>query len=132
MDNLNTTMGKFSELPYTRPDAKALKQSFTKHLNQFKKAKTFEEADVAFLAFMRAMESWFTQNTIASVRNTMNMKDEFYDEEIKFFNRENSLLMLSLKKAMKCILASPFRMQFEEKYGSHLFKDYETQLKLIK
>ena len=132
MDNLNTTMGKFSELPYTRPDAKALKQSFTKHLNRFKKAKTFEEADVAFLAFMRAMESWFTQNTIASVRNTMNMKDEFYDEEIKFFNRENSLLMLSLKKAMKCILASPFRMQFEEKYGSHLFKDYETQLKLIK
>ena len=85
MDNLNTTMGKFSELPYTRPDAKALKQSFTKHLNRFKKAKTFDEADVAFLDFMRAMESWFTQNTIASVRNTMNMKDEFYDEEIKFF-----------------------------------------------
>ena len=132
MENLNSTIWKFNELPYKRPDAKELKKSSERHLTHFKKAKSFDDADSAFLDFMSSMESWYTQNTIASIRNTMNMKDEFYDNEIKFYNRENSVLMLSMKKAMKSILASPFRAQFEEKYGSQLFKEYETQMKLIK
>lgn len=132
MENLNATMGKFSDLPYARPDVKALKKTFAKHLNRFKEAKTFEEADEAFLAFMGSMESLSTQSTIANIRNTMNMKDEFYDKEIKFYNRELSVLMLTFKKAIKLILASPFRAQFEEKYGSHMFKDYEIQMNLIK
>ncbi len=132
MGNPALTMGKFSELSYERLDTKALKKSFAKHLKHFKNAKTFEEADIAFLDFMNSMETWSTQSTIASIRNTMNMKDEFYDKEIKFYNREGSVLMLTFKKAIKAILSSPFRLQFEEKYGSHMFKEYETQLKLIK
>ncbi len=132
MEKLNPIMGKFNELPYKRPDAKELKKNFAKHLNRFKSAKTFEEADSAFLDFMGSMESWSTQNTIASIRNTMNMKDDFYDKEMKFYNREGSVLMLTLKKAIKSILSSPFRAQFEEKYGSQMFKQYETQMKLIK
>ena len=94
MEALHSTMGKFKDLPYTRPDVKALKKSFSKHLNRFKNAKTFEDADAAFLDFMRSMESWYTQNTIASIRNTMNVKDAFYDQEIKFYNRESAVLML--------------------------------------
>ena len=78
----NTAFGKFSDLPYQRPDVKQLKKDFAKHLGHFNKAKTFEQADAAFLAFMGSMEAWATQNTIASIRNTMNMKDEFYDEEM--------------------------------------------------
>lgn len=132
MEKMNLTMGKFNELSYKRPDAEELKKSFAKHLKRFKNAKSFEDADAAFLDFMRSMESWFTQNTVASIRNTMNVKDEFYDKEIKFYNRKNSVLMLTLKKAIKSILSSPFRSQFEEKYGSHMFKEYETQMKLIK
>lgn len=132
MEKMNLTMGKFNELSYKRPDAEELKKSFAKHLKRFKNAKSFEDADAAFLDFMRSMESWFTQNTVASIRNTMNVKDKFYDKEIKFYNRKNSVLMLTLKKAIKSILSSPFRSQFEEKYGSHMFKEYETQMKLIK
>ena len=128
----NVTMGKFNDLPYERPDVKKLKKDFAKHLKHFKKAKTFEEADAAFLAFMGSMESWYTRNTIASIRNTMNMKDEFYDQEIKFYNREGSVLMLTLKKAIKSILASSFRPQFEQKYGAYLFKNYEIEMNLIK
>ena len=125
-------MGKFSELPYKRPDVKKLKKDFARHLAAFKKAESFEAADCAFMAYMCTMEGWYTQNTIASIRNTMNMKDEFYDNEIKFFNKEGSKLMLTLKKAIKAILASPYLPQLKEKYGDQMFKDYETQMKQIK
>ncbi|MBO5076376.1 MAG: M2 family metallopeptidase [Clostridia bacterium] len=125
-------MEKFKDLKYERPDLKKAKQDFSACCKQFGAAKTFEEADNAFLGFQRIMESVTTQNTIASIRNTMNMKDEFYDAEIKFFNREMPKLMMTLKKAVKAVLASPFRPQLEEKYGSHMFKDFEVQQRLIK
>ena len=125
-------MEKFRDLPYKRPNVKQLKKELALHLGKFRTAKTFGEADTAFLDYMHVMESWETQNTIASIRNTMNMKDEFYDAEIKFFNREGSKMMLTLKKGIKTVLSSAFRPQFEEKYGQHLFKTLEMQLKLIK
>ena len=125
-------MKTFRDLPYQRPDVKQLKAGFARSLARFSGAKTFEEADAAFLEFQHSVESWATLNTIASIRNTMNMKDEFYDGEIRFFNRESPKLMLKLKKAIKTVLSSPFRPQFEEKYGKQLFKTYEMQMKLVK
>ena len=125
-------MKTFRDLPYQRPDVKKLKAGFARSLARFSGAKTFEEADAAFLEFQHSVESWATLNTIASIRNTMNMKDEFYDGEIRFFNRESPKLMLKLKKAIKTVLSSPFRPQFEEKYGKQLFKTYEMQMKLVK
>ena len=125
-------MEKFKDLKYERPDLKKAKQDFSTYCKQFGAAKNFEEADNAFLGFQHIMERVTTQNVIASVRNTMNMKDEFYDAEIKFFNREMPKLMMTLKKAVKAVLASPFRPQLEEKYGSHMFKEFEVQQRLIK
>ncbi|MBP5731015.1 MAG: M3 family oligoendopeptidase [Clostridia bacterium] len=125
-------MEKFKDLKYERPDLKKAKKDFAAYCKQFSAAKTFAEADNAFLGFQRIMERVTTQNTIASIRNTMNMKDEFYDAEIKFFNREMPKLMMTLKKAIKAVLASPFRPQLEEKYGSHMFKEFEVQQRLIK
>jgi M3 family oligoendopeptidase len=125
-------MEKFRDLSYNRPDVNKLKKEFALHLGRLKQAKTFAEADEAFLGYQHAMEGWQTQNTIASIRNTMNMKDAFYEGEIKYYNSVGSRLMLTLKKAIKAVLNSPFRPQFEEKYGRHLFKTLETQLKLVK
>ena len=125
-------MEKFRDLPYQRPDVAALKKGCAQEIRNLKAAKSFADADAAFLAFEKLVEGFETQYTIASVRNTMNMKDEFYDGEIKFFNREGAKLMLTMKKAIKAVLASPFRPSFEEKYGEHLFKDFETQMKLVK
>ncbi len=125
-------MEKFRDLRYERPDLKKLKRDLASVSAQFRNAASFEEADSAFLACQKTVEAWATQNTIASIRNTMNMKDEFYENEIKFYNSQNPKLMLRMKKLIKALLASPFRQEFENKYGSHMFKEYEIQLKLVK
>ena len=125
-------MEKFKDLTYTRPDIAKAKKEYSHLLKQFKKAKSFEEADKAFVAFTKITETVATQQVIASVRNTMNMKDEYYDGEVKFFNRTMPRMMLQVKAAGKEMLKSPFRPQLEEKYGKHFFRDTETQIKLVK
>ena len=132
MENNAKSFGKFSGLPYSRPDAKKFKKDLEKIIASGRKATTFEDVDKAFLSFMRAYEMWATTVTIASIRNTMNMADEFYDKEMEFFNTENSKLMLTMKKAIKFLLSTPYRPQLEEKYGSHMFKNYEVEMKHIK
>lgn len=124
-------MEKFKDLQYTRPDLKEAKKDFAACIKGLQAAPDFEEADNVFSDYQHIMEKVTTQGTIAHIRNTMNMKDEFYDGEVRFFNQESPKLMMTLKKGIKQLLASPFRPQFEEKYGSHMFKDMENELRLI-
>ena len=124
-------MDKFKDLPYQRPDLAMVRKEYAALLKKFRNAATFEEADAAFLGFMKLAENVVTVNTIASIRNTMDMSDEFYDREIKFFNSEMPKLMLLLKKAVKALLGSPYRAQLQEKYGEKLFRDAEVQIKLL-
>ena len=124
-------MDKFKDIPYKRPDLRQLKREFSVFLCSFQRAEDFEAADAAFLELQHLVERTFTQYTLASIRNTMNMADEYYDGEIKFFNNETPKLMLLLKKANKALLCSPFRPQLAEKYGEKLFRDTEAQLRLF-
>ena len=125
-------MEKFKDLKYTRPDPEEIKRDFLGYVKKFKAAKSFEEADAAFLGWHEVSEKVMTQYVIASVRNTMNMKDEFYDGEMEFFNKEVPKMMMVFKKANTAMLKTPFRAQFEEKYGAQMFRDAEAQDKLVK
>ena len=124
-------MDKFKDLPYQRPDLAKVRKEYAALLKKFKNASDFAEADAAFLGFMKLAENVVTVNTIASIRNTMDMSDEYYDGEIRFFNSEMPKLMLLLKKAVKALLGSPYRAQLQEKYGEKLFRDAEVQIKLL-
>ena len=124
-------MEKFRDLPYVRPDVAQVKKDYLACVKKFKKAASFEEADAAFREWQQVLDEAMTQRTIAHVRNTMNMKDEFYDGEMQFFNTEIPKLMMVFKKGTAALLESPFRPQLEEKYGTLMFKDEETQEKLI-
>ena len=125
-------MEKFKDLKYERPDVKKIKSDSLSILKKFKDAATFEEANGALLAWEKVFSSAMTQYSIANVRHTMNMKDEFYDAEMKFFNGAMPKLMPLIKKGTAAMLRSRFRPQLEELYGSHMFKNAEVQQKLIK
>ncbi|MBO4384922.1 MAG: M3 family oligoendopeptidase [Clostridia bacterium] len=125
-------MEKFKDLVYERPDVKKINKEFSRCMKEFKAAKTAEEANAAFLGWMKIVEKNSTQLSIASIRNTMNVKDEFYDGEVKFFNRTMPRLMLKVKAASKALLKSPFRPQLEEKYGKLYFKSMEVEIDLFK
>lgn len=124
-------MQKFKDLEYKRPDIKALKAQYKAELKRFKSAETFEEAHAAFLSLSTLLEPAETQLVIVHIRNTMNMADKFYDAEMNYWNGAMPKLMPLMKKGSEALVESPFRKQLEEIYGEHMFKDAETEQKLI-
>ncbi len=125
-------MVKFKDLKYERPDLKKIKRDFRAKLKEFENAATFAEANDAMLAWSDVMDKVGTQYSIAYVRSTMNMKDEFYEAEMKYYNSAIPRMMPLMKKCTSAMLKSRFRKEFEEKYGAHMFKNEETQEKLMK
>lgn len=125
-------MEKFKDLKYERPDLKKIKRDFRAKLKEFENAATFAEANDAMLAWSDVMDKVGTQYSIAYVRSTMNMKDEFYEAEMKYYNSAIPRMMPLMKKCTSAMLKSRFRKEFEEKYGAHMFKNEETQEKLMK
>ena len=73
---------KFSEMPYARPDLDAVKQQFADLLARFKAAATYAEAHAVFLEEEKLNKHVDTLAQLASVRNTIDTRDKFYDEEM--------------------------------------------------
>ena len=124
-------MEKFSEIKYTRPDYATLKKEAKLAIKALKEAKSYDEFKDVYLGLNSKMYETMTMATIASVRNTINMQDEFYEKEEKYNNSQSATLSLTLKKVMQTVLASPFRKDIDAEFGSLLLKSTEMQLKLI-
>ncbi len=125
-------MEKFADIKYERPDLAKFKKDYLALIGKLKRAGSYEEADEAVGELEGLMNRVFKSYTVAMIRHNMNMKDEFYDGENSFFEREIPKNMMLLKKGTKAMLASPFRKQLEEKYGTLMFKNAEVQASLIK
>lgn len=124
-------MEKFKELKYERPDTEQLEKDFTEAIERFENAVSFEEAEKAFLDYSEIMKHYITMESIVYIRNTCNMKDEYYDAERTFFDETTPKFMPLMKRASSSLIHSPYRPQFEQIYGKQLFKDHEVQEKLM-
>ena len=122
-------MEPFSKIPYQRPDMRAIKQQLKGHVSALKKAGNYEEARSAYLAAQKDMARAETTYVVASIRNTLDTTDKFYDGEMQFFNRALALLMPTSKKMIEALLQSPFRAGFEQEFGKQLFSLAEIEQK---
>ena len=125
------SMDTFSKIEYKRPDMGELKKNLNKLLDQFKKARNYEEARATFLAYEKASGHFETIYVVASIRNTLDTTDKFYDGEMQFFNRAVAQLMPISKSFTEALLNSPFATRFEREFGRQLFTlaqiDQKTQ-----
>lgn len=118
-------MNKFKQLFYMRPNTKEIKEEYKTLIHDFKKADSYEKAKKIFLLEEELFRDVATNYMIASIRNNMNTKDEFYEGEINFFNRELPSLMLLVKKGGRALLKSKYRKDFDKEFGTY----YTTKLK---
>lgn len=116
----------FPELEYKRVDLEALKKRLAELTEQLKAATAFEEADKAYVAMNDAeCNTLHSMRTIAQIRRDIDTRDPFYDGEITFYNQELPKLQPLRKAWTDALLASPFRKQFEQKYGKVPFLNAE-------
>ena len=123
-------MEKFSEIVYTRPDAKAAEASARQYLEHLKQAKSYEEMKRLFTEHVKENEMWSGMQTVAHIRNTIDTRDEFYEKEMQFFHEMSPKLELLDQQAEKIILESPYRDQWEADYGAFVLKNMEINQKL--
>ena len=120
---------KFSQMPYTRPDAEQTKQQLSALTAQLKAAQSYEEARRVFLTQQEQSKHISTASTLASIRHSIDTRDEFYDAEEKFWNGFFPELQEYTQQWTQALLESPFRADFEKEFGDLLFVNAEIELK---
>lgn len=120
---------KFSEYEYKRPDFEEVKRQQLKFIEDFSAATSFEQAEEVFLANEKHVKSIMTMITLASIRFTLNIADEFYKAEQAYWDETTPLLSELNVKFDAALIASPFKKNFEAKYGEMLIKNAELSVK---
>ena len=120
---------KFKEMQYTRPVLSEVTARLQEITEELKKAENFEEAEKAFLDFDRETRHIETMATLSSIRHSIDTRDKFYDAEDTWWNNTAPQLQEYQQQWIEALLESPYRGQFEEKYGSLIFVNAEIAKK---
>ena len=120
---------KFSQMKYERPDLEAVKAELIKLTEELKSAENYDGARKAFVEFDAVKRKVETQGTLASVRHSIDTRDEFYEAEKKFWNAASPELDEYFQNWTMALLESKFRTQFEEEFGNIVFINAEIDLK---
>ena len=120
---------KFSEMPYERPDLEGVKDGLSRLTARLKAAASYDEARAVFLEKEEAAPHVETQSTLASIRNSIDTRDKFYDGEMNFWNAAGPELQEYEQAWKLAMLESPFRPDFEREYGGLMFLNTEIALK---
>ena len=120
---------KFKEMPYKRPDPEAIIQTIKDLTERLKNAKSFEEADAVFLAYEEAEKEADTMAALVYIRQSIDTRDEFYNEEKEFWDDFGPEVEEYAQEWLEAMLTSPFRKDFEAKYGDLMFVNAEIKKK---
>ena len=119
----------FSEMPYQRPDPESLKQELAGYAKELKEAADYQTAKEVFLKKDVMDRHVATLSTLASIRHSIDTRDEFYDAEAKFWNRTSPELQEYSQQFTDALLESPFRDDFEKEFGRVVFLNAELEKK---
>lgn len=120
---------KFSQMPYARPDIEELKKEMTAFTRKLEAAESYEAAREVFISCDEFRKHVSTLGNLALIRHSIDTRDEFYDAEMKFWDSASPELEEYEQAFTAALLASPFRSEFSEEFGSIMFVNAEIALK---
>ncbi len=122
-------MTQFSDFEYQRPDTETFKREFSQHLEAFKAADNSTTQREAILALNELRSNFDSMYSLASVRHSINTRDEFYEKENAFYDTHYPALSESINAYFRALLAVDNRAELEAIFGSQLFVIAELRLK---
>jgi len=122
-------MMKFQDMPYERPDIEKVKQELLDLNKAMFDARSSQDAEQIFLAKDRLEKHVMTMNQLAQIRQDINTNDEFYVNEVRFWNKALPELEEVLAKFNETLVFSLFRVGLSKKYGSIVFENAELDMK---
>ncbi|WP_024468940.1 M3 family oligoendopeptidase, partial [Treponema pedis] len=121
----------FKEMPYTRPDMKAIEKRFEEALKKFKSASSVQTQIEAIDDVQNINREFSTMASLASVRYTIDTRDEFYSKENDFFDETGPLFSKLSNEFSKEMVKSKFRSELEKEFGHQIFDLTELSLKVF-
>ncbi|MCL2375616.1 MAG: M3 family metallopeptidase, partial [Firmicutes bacterium] len=123
---------KFSQMPYKRPKFEESNVKLEDLLKRFKEANTLEVIFDTYKEYDNYMSHISTMFNLASIRNTIDTKDEFYLAEKEYSDEVVPLLQPIIKEFSMALLECPFRKELEAEWGKLMFLNTEIELKTFK
>lgn len=120
---------KFNEMKYSRIDAEKFNKTIDELMEEFRLASSAEEQYAVHKKYTKEDNNIFTMYTLASIRNSIDTSDEFYDGEMKYYNEKMPVISEKMQQYKKLVLDSEYREYFEEKLGKVAFKNAELEQK---
>ena len=122
---------KFEDFKYQRPDIKKIEEEYKTNIEEIKQGCDLDSVVAAINKINKVRSTYDTMQSLASVRHSINTKDEFYDKETEFFDEVGPICAEYETNLAKALLESKYRTELEEKYGKHLFKQLQVQLEVF-
>lgn len=120
---------KFSEMPYTRPDVDKLLADLTEAAERFAAATSAKEQLDVIRDVEKLSTSFSTMAVIASIRNSVDTRDAFYEDEKAFYDQIEPLIEEKSQQLSLAMLNSPFRAELEKELGEVTFVNTEMAIK---
>lgn len=128
-------MEKFSTLKYKRPQIDTFKEAFNIQLKALKEAKDYTRQKKAIAEINKLNNYFSTVSSLASIRNSIDTRDEFYDKEKDFFNDVSPEIEDLNFEYYKALNNSSFKKELKKEFGEQLFtiaafrvKSFDTSL----
>ncbi|MDQ8759168.1 M3 family oligoendopeptidase [Streptococcus ruminantium] len=120
---------KFSEYTYTRPDYPVIKEEFTRLIADLEVVTSPETTRSIILDITKILNLVDTQYNLWMIRHSIDMNDEFYNEETKFWNDYSPLFEELTTNYYRVITKTPFKTELADILPETFFKQAENKLK---
>ena len=77
---------KFQDYKYERPNYEEIKKSFSDLVNKIKTADNYKDQHTYIMELNNIRKHIETMSTLASIRNSINTADEFYEKETQYWD----------------------------------------------
>ena len=120
---------KFKDYKYERPNYEEIKKSFLELVDKIKNSSTYDEQKLHINQLNNIRKHIETMSTLASIRNSINTADEFYDEEQNYWDEQGPLYTELNSDFYKVIVNSKFKDEIKKDYSEQFYKICEYSLK---
>ncbi len=120
---------KFSQMTYSRPDISALLAQLDQLTARMREAGSAGEQLTVYKEKDALMSRFHTLSSICAIRNTVDTRDKFYEDEQAYLDEQYPLISEKLQAFSKALVESKFRSELEKELGALLFTNAEMELK---
>lgn len=120
---------KFKDYKYERPDYDLIANKTKEYASKIEDSNSIDEVIKLIDEFNVLMGHYDTMCVIASIRNSIDTNDKFYEEEQDVYSEKAPIVENAYNIMEKVLVNHKLRKELEKHYGSHWFKTMEVSLK---